>query len=359
MYISFVYQSINNSIQFHSYKHGKKYQDHHEHKHAPARPSSSRRDIVVHKTNGPIWGKYPLYDLLSLSTTTGSIAVIIDPQAADPDDPFKPARVSLKSESGSISVGFKVPHINSESEDGSPEFGNSEISSADWAESEADAKDGFRSHLSPRPYEVEIHTALGSISGSIAFSSVANISSESGSISTRVIPLVFPDSPDAIGRNVTFSTLTKTGSTFVSVADPFFVKSSSDDDNGDDHDHDHDHDYDYDHDDDGDDNKSQYPKARDIVATSSHVVGGSGSIVATYPGSWAGHVHASTAEGKMPYVRGPGLEVQEHEKEVDGVRDAEPQHEGKEWWGGSGRMNVSLSAEGTGSVNFFVGHRRG
>ena len=53
-------------------------------RHGPMVLGTARR--LVENTHDAIWGRFPLYDLLSLTTTSGSIAVTIDPQPADPDN---------------------------------------------------------------------------------------------------------------------------------------------------------------------------------------------------------------------------------------------------------------------------------
>jgi len=63
--------------------------------------ASSRRTILRSSSNS-ISGSYPLYDLLSVSTQSGSISVDVSPHSASSQDPLQPATLELRSNSGRV-----------------------------------------------------------------------------------------------------------------------------------------------------------------------------------------------------------------------------------------------------------------
>ncbi|KAL2360752.1 hypothetical protein RJZ56_006360 [Blastomyces dermatitidis] len=334
------------------------------HDHGP----SEKRDISVNTTTNSIVGKFPLYDSLNLTTVTGSIAVVIDPQPAHPEQPDKPARVSIKTESGSISIAFRLPGVQPALNDASSftqlqTLYHSEQPSA--RSSNDKNKNNLHAFITPRAYEVEIHTSSGSISGQVAFSNLLKISTVSGSISANLIPLVFlpyegeeppydphdPYHPPGDGRggfvpahraNVSIITSTETGSTHLSISEPFFppppepAKKSP--------------------------NKPEPPQKGKQVPrsiTAHHIARGSGSLAVVYPPSWAGRVHASSSGKGHVRLGGEGLLVRHGNQTVaDGVRYPDPEDEwDAPWWGASGMMNVTVASNG-GMVDFFArGHR--
>ncbi|KKZ61790.1 hypothetical protein EMCG_00517 [[Emmonsia] crescens] len=332
------------------------------HDHGP----SEKRDISVNTTTNSIVGKFPLYDSLNLTTVTGSIAVVIDPQPAHPEQPDKPARVSIRTESGSISVAFRLPGVQPALNDASSFTQLQTLYHSDKpsARSNNDNNKNNKMHafLTPRAYEVEIHTSSGSISGQIAFSNLLNISTVSGSISANLIPLVFlpyedeepprdpddPYHPPSDGRddivpvhraNISIITSTETGSTHLSLSEPFFpplpeqpAKKST--------------------------NKPGPPqKGKQIPRsiTAHHIAHGSGSLAVVYPPSWAGRVHAASSGKGRVRLGGEGLLVRPGNQTVaDGVRYPDPEDEwDAPWWGASGLMNVTIVSDG-GMVDFFA-----
>ncbi|KAK2780616.1 hypothetical protein FQN53_001090 [Emmonsiellopsis sp. PD_33] len=324
----------------------------------PGRPHPSPpRDIKVNKTTSSILGKYPLYDSLNLTTTTGSIAVIIEPQPGQPDEPDKPARVLLRTDSGSISVAFRLPGLAASS-------GSAADIHSLYHDQEVDGKEDststdYRTALAPRPYEIEIHTSSGSISGQLAFSNRVHISTISGSISANLVPLIFTHPGDDDGdddddgdyndlplSNISIITSTKTGSTQVSLAEPYFPPPLPPPGgprralNGDDKD--------------GRGRKPSYPTRPSITAK--HIAAGTGSLHVTYPPSWAGRIQAaSTGTGKgHVLVGGEGVLVRStaNETAVEGRRYPD-EEERAEWWGATGEMNVTVASEG-GQVNFWA-----
>ena len=247
------------------------------------------REIVVN--NGPhsIWGRYPLYDLVSLTTTSGSVAVSLVPQPADPEKPDEPARLLIKTESGSVLVNFG--HISGNVED---------VSS-----------------LPRRPYQVEIQTQSGSISGVFPFSSSASLSTDEGSINAVLAPVIGREEDD-----VTISTTTSHGSQNIRLAEPVISHDVN--------------------------------ERLSFIPTASHT-STDGSLNLHYPRHWAGNVHAWTGPSGVSCLNGRGLRVV---KSGDGNAwaikkpDDSPEYY---WWGGRGGMNVSLAAVEDGAISFFVG----
>ncbi|EEP77207.1 predicted protein [Uncinocarpus reesii 1704] len=275
---------------------------------------SPPREIEIHKKSGAIWGEYPLYDLLALTTSSGSIAVTIIPQPADPRAPSKPARVFLRSRSGSISVKFQLPAPGSRD-----------------ADTHAHDKPPA---LHPRPYEVEIATHSGSIAASIAFSTSVKLSSTSGAIDAHLTPLVFPGAAflDTHSDNISITTVTRSGSANVVLNDPLIYPRLAPS---------------------GRQTRAQH---RGPGAIAVHEARGSGSLRVRYPPSWAGRVHAASIRANRVSLGGKGVRVVGRgSRAVDGVKepDAELPRQ-KQWWGSRGDMHVDLRAR-TGAVMFRVG----
>lgn len=59
------------------------------------------RETNIHLTSGSVSGSYPLYDVLDISTISGSIDIDVEPKDADKDN-VQPAILRLSSKSGSI-----------------------------------------------------------------------------------------------------------------------------------------------------------------------------------------------------------------------------------------------------------------
>ncbi|EEH04965.1 conserved hypothetical protein [Histoplasma capsulatum G186AR] len=332
------------------------------HDHGP----SEKRDISVNTTTNSIVGKFPLYDSLNLTTVTGSIAVVIDPQPAHPEQPEKPARVSIKTESGSISVAFRLPGVQPALNDAASftQLQSLYYSDKPSVRSNDNKNNNLHAFLTPRSYEVEIHTSSGSISGQIAFSNLLKLSTVSGSISANLIPLVFlpdedeepprdprdPWNPPGDGRddvvpahraNISIITSTETGSTHLSLSEPFFPTPPEQSTK----------------------KAGQPQKGKHIPRsiTAHHIARGSGSLAVVYPPSWSGRVHGASSGKGHVHLGGEGLLVRSGNQTVaDGVRYPEPEDEwDAPWWGASGIMNVTITSNG-GTVDFFArGDRRG
>ncbi|KAI9857759.1 MAG: hypothetical protein M1824_004715 [Vezdaea acicularis] len=72
------------------------------------RDHPSDRETYIRTTSRSIDGSYPLLDVLSLHTVSGSINTTVTPAAAAPDFPEKPASFNAQTTSGSIRVRFPL-----------------------------------------------------------------------------------------------------------------------------------------------------------------------------------------------------------------------------------------------------------
>ena len=77
---------------------------------APERLTINSRETVIDVISGSITGSYPLYDLLSIHTVSGSIDVTIDPKAASKEN-IKPAVLRLSSTSGSVRARTSINNV--------------------------------------------------------------------------------------------------------------------------------------------------------------------------------------------------------------------------------------------------------
>lgn len=309
-------------------------------------PPRPEREIVVHNSFHSIKGRWPLYDLLSLTTTHGSIAVTIEPQPADPDDPDKPARVILETQTGSIAVSFSVSQStsfsgcgNDDNDDGDDELeprqrknkrdfrpgcrrGNQK---RQYYYAEGHHIDGSSEPFPARPYEVEIRTQAGSISGRVIFTTHARIESTAGSITASLTPVVYAGSSS--NKDISIHTRTLAGSQHIQITEPHIIRSP-------------------------DDCLSKEAFVRSPTSSHSAITGG---ISITYPRSWAGRVQASSWVG---YVRleGDGLQVTRDGNGLTGIKT--PSEDGgrgsHKWWGSRGDMNASLAVTGAGAIHFVV-----
>lgn len=109
-----------------------------------------------------------------------------------------------------------------------------------------------------RPYEVEIYTESGSISGNFIFTK-AHLESHSGSISASFTPVVSPSDDENTAHAVSFETKTTTGTQSISLTEPLVIDSLP------------------------------LSNIKNSLVSSSHT-SISGSIHAEYPQSWAGSV---------------------------------------------------------------------
>lgn len=171
------------------------------------------RIIDVRTTSAPINGAWPLYDYLSLQSTSGDIRVAVNPHAADPDTP-KPATLYIKSLSGDVD--FREPIHAAE---GTFRIGQALSAAADRRRALAQAE----AQLPPREYRVDVHTSSGDIVGAAAFGAASGFRSTSGTISLEVLPVLDARLAEVGGRQVELTTSSTSGATDVKVLEPLWV----------------------------------------------------------------------------------------------------------------------------------------
>ncbi|EON69312.1 hypothetical protein W97_08572 [Coniosporium apollinis CBS 100218] len=145
-------------------------------------PGSSKntesRRTIINVGSGSVSGAYALRDYLSIRTTSGSISITVDPQAADPNYP-KPAVFEAYATAGSIRIDFPT-----------------------------------RGAIPDRVYEVAVHSDMGSISGTFIHGQHTSLSALSGSISATILPY-------SAGNRSALRTDTMSGQTTVTVLAPY------------------------------------------------------------------------------------------------------------------------------------------
>lgn len=75
--------------------------------HEPPAVELTSRDTIIHVKSGSVTGSYPLYDVLDISTISGSIDVTVEPKEASKEK-VKPAVLRLSTTSGSINADTSV-----------------------------------------------------------------------------------------------------------------------------------------------------------------------------------------------------------------------------------------------------------
>ncbi|RHZ49116.1 uncharacterized protein CDV56_106467, partial [Aspergillus thermomutatus] len=214
--------------------------------------ASRNRRMIIDSDSGNIRGVYPLYDSLSLTTTTGNITVAIAPQPAHPDHPFEPARLHIRSLSGTVTVSFTAPEAAI--------LPDLELEMELHPDCNASRTDENRD-LPARPYELDIQTETGPIAGRMVFSRSARLVSGSGDITAMLIPVIpdglGEDCTGKMGRNVSIMTETESGEQRLHVTQPFVLDSEAE---------------------------------ANYRVSGSHIAG-NGAMEVAYPAAWAGNVH--------------------------------------------------------------------
>lgn len=274
----------------------------------PVEVSPQKREIIVDNGDKAISGSYPLFELLSLSTTSGSISVAIVPQPADPMNPNEPARLRIRSQSGDVSVCFTAP-----AEAFLPGM-RTQMEMVECAEYGNGNRYDNPHTLPLRPYEIEIESDSGTISGRLIVSISVHLSTKSGSISTTLIPIA----SDTV-QNVSILTQTRSGSQQIHLTNPVYMYNSQRD----------------------------VSNSSTTRAPAAHFSHGGGSMQIRYPPDWTGIVRAPPGCGSVSLV-GQGMSVVRRE---DGSVEGCISGRG-DWWGASG-MDVSLGSRG--AAMFYVG----
>ncbi|KAI9934263.1 hypothetical protein AWENTII_008667 [Aspergillus wentii] len=358
----------------------------------PCAENPEQREITI--DNGPqsIQGRYPLFDLLSLSTTTGDITVSVVPQLASSESPDEPARLRIRSTSGSVTVSFSAPAAAS-----MPDV-EMDMMMDDMVKEEANEKKalqskrkndkrgkftthnrltnkqgctqkGFfkwtnacKSHrknknknkkrilpaeesntdpnfLPLRPYEIDIQTETGSIAGRFLVSSSVHLVTGTGSINAVLVPVTSMNQDQGQDHNVSVTTTSEEGSQQIHLTEPFYADQvssslSSLSKNSPAL---------------GPNANSNSGKSDPAISHATHH-SNRGSLQIAYPRQWAGSIHARS-EGSVN-VGGLGVDITKDSDEVvDGVKKSDTSDD-ERWWGS--RMDVSLESS-QGAVAFYVG----
>ena len=142
------------------------------------------RSIEIHTGSGSVSGTYPLYDLLKVSTQSGSISVDVDPQEASRSEP-KPAVLELHSTSGTVSVDTPMLATNN--------------------------KSALSSKVPYRDYQTQISSNSGSLQVTLIHGSSTTLTSSSGAVRAALSPLGPPEEESYL------YTKTRSGSTDITV----------------------------------------------------------------------------------------------------------------------------------------------
>ncbi|RVX70025.1 hypothetical protein B0A52_06196 [Exophiala mesophila] len=254
------------------------------------------REIVHRETSHSITGTFKLYDLLDLSTKSGSIYITVEVQSGE-----KPAHMRLSTSSGSINV--RVVQF-----EGAGRW-------LSWASSKI-AKPVEGLNKLDRMFVTEISTQSGSVNGNVLHGNggTTSISTSSGSINFSFY-VVGASSGDATSKITTNS---KSGSQNIKVIPHARFA----------------------------DSYSEQASTSAIRAMQNlHRISGSGSINVRYPSEWEGRLHIEqTGSGSMT-AGGAGLNVDRREP--------------RELWAWKGESPsdapvVEIRELGSGSIRFQV-----
>lgn len=143
--------------------------------------SFNSRSTYLKTISGSISGKYSLFDLVSISTKSGSVNVNIEPKEAAPDS-SAPALFVANSLSGSIRADFE------------------------------------RRKIPARDYQTRINTTVGSIDGTFIHGSRTGLASVAGSITADIVPYAASGAPPSL-----LSTSTIDGQTTMRIRAPYLA----------------------------------------------------------------------------------------------------------------------------------------
>lgn len=146
------------------------------------------REIIIHSSSGSVTGAYPLYDLLSITTLSGSITISYVPKNSSDLNP-KPASLLLSTSSASIRA--TTPTIHSSQP------------------------------IPNRDYKNDVSTASGSITATLLHSSQTSLRTASGQILAAIHPHGSLSTPSLLSTDST------SGSTTVTVHNSLSHPSSS------------------------------------------------------------------------------------------------------------------------------------
>ncbi|KAI5457308.1 hypothetical protein BGZ63DRAFT_428024 [Mariannaea sp. PMI_226] len=210
------------------------------------------REIRISTVSGDVKGWYPLFDKLEIKTTSGDIMVDVTPKPADPEH-VKPAALSAFSHSGTVVV---------------EEVICTGSNAAVRATSE---------QLPARDYTVGLVTTSGDITAKLAVSSYAHIKSQSGELEVILQPVLDSEKLLNSEQKPLYKTETTSGDVHFRILEPLWTGK----------------------------NAAGSPAFGSLTSKHTSV---SGDIKLAYPGSWEGHLRASTLSGSQ-HVSGDGLKI--------------------------------------------------
>lgn len=152
----------------------------------PFPQSPTSRSIILRESSNSVSGSYPLYDLLSISTQSGSISIDVTPHSASSEHPSRPATLELSAKSGSIhatiSEGFvehlALPDGSTVPSDAPPSY---EAAVGEQV-NDRPVKIVKTPGIPSREYITSVSSQSGSISGSFPLGARTSLESRSGSI---------------------------------------------------------------------------------------------------------------------------------------------------------------------------------
>lgn len=231
-----------------------------DHRFIPAKDSWAfdSRIIEAHTTSGSIDGTWPLYDMLELRTTSGSISVSITPKEELETDP-RAAVLSLSTISGVISAAEPIHDL---------------------------------SRIPQRDYVVDVKSTAGSINGALTFNVGMTVHSTAGALALDLLPVInigkfTPQNPAQL------ETVTTSGVISVRILEALIfgdngkaLAASADIDDG--------------------DLASRASRALDCLQATHKST--SGKIGLRYPQVWEGILYAQTTSGRL-VARGKDLRI--------------------------------------------------
>lgn len=217
----------------------------------PARTSYvfDARVIEVSSTSGDITGNWPLYDMLGLHTTSGTVTVSVTPHNESETDP-KAAVLSVSTISGFIQVTQPIM---------SPE------------------------QIPLRDYLVDVQSKSGGIQGALAFGAGIDLKTASSDIALNLLPVVNVDQVSA-ANPAQLETATTSGTTAVRVMEPLWFGASGP-------------------------GPGYWPAApRPLDCLEAIHKSTSGSVGLRYPQAWEGTLTASALSGSLN-IRGKDVRI--------------------------------------------------
>ncbi len=145
---------------------------------SPPSPDFYSRETVIRTSSGTVTGTYPLYDLLSIETISGSVHISVDPQEAAKNRPA-PASFIVSTTSGSVQATYPISLP--------------------------------ATAIPNRDYRVSVKTVSGSIRGSYLHGSSSSFDATSGSIAATLVPY------GPVSRDSSIRTHSQSGETRLTV----------------------------------------------------------------------------------------------------------------------------------------------